>query len=485
MASEAEDQIVNALNSFLPANLYALDFTAEHYKKLLDILNISDDEKIFEVKRGTLAEGLVEYFKLSHQNISVKLSLQNCLMTKYFLDDSGSVEFDRLLYHNSKLLMTVAHEKNNFYVLPFLLLIPAEIKDTLFKLYLDKQMPIDKARHLTRQQVQPIFNLSERDIVFFLRGRMWIRYFTPPKNVPDGKDKRFAGESAEQLDAMYKRYFPKGMWKDIESILGEVLEEKLNFSIIDNATFSKTFIPVFRGMIEILLIDVMSPKDCDKIEGLTGYILRIHFDKILLYTAKNLLLFVENRDKNAEIFIKEFSDDTLIDSSGKKTKKYAIVDEKQQTWNYVTILSILLQYKQAKLRIISQNKILADIKEQLKQYDENLTSEKNNQVLQEKKVESIVKKIADNELKNFKNKEEGDLSQIKIHKDLLSAKRVEENELYLIKNRIANTTIELTRQQKKLKHESEAKTILNDQIEPLIETYNRIANALALVLTKR
>lgn len=485
MTSEAEDQIVNALNSFLPANLYALDFTTEHYKKLLHTLKISDDEKSFEVKRGTLTEGLVEYFKLSHQNVSVKLSLQNCLITKYFLDDSGSVEFDRLLYHNSKILITLAHEKNNFYILPFLLLIPADIKDALFKLYLDKQMPIEKARHLTRQQVQPIFNLSERDIVFFLRGRMWIRYFTPPKNVSDGKDKRFAGESAEQLDSMYKTYFPNGMWKDIESILGEVLEEKLNFSIIDNVTFSKTFIPVFRGMIEILLIDVMNPKDCDKIEGFTGYILRIHFDRILLYTAKNLLLFIENRDKNAEIFIKEFSDDTLIDSSGKKTKKYAIVDEKQQTWNYVTILSILLQYKQAKLRIISQNKILADIKEQLKQYDENLTSEKNNQALQEKKVESIVKKIADNELKNFKNKGENDLSQIKIHKDLLSAKRVEENELYLIKNRIANTTIELTRQQKKLKHESEAKTILNEQIEPLIETYNRIANALALVLTKR
>lgn len=485
MPSEAEDQIVNALNSFLPANLYALDFTAEHYKKLLHTLKISDDEKIFEIKRGTLIEGLVQYFKLSHQNISVKLSLQNCLITKYFLDDSGSVEFDRLLYHNSKLLINVAQEKNNFYILPFLLLIPADIKDTLFKLYLDKQMPIEKARHLTRQQVQPIFNLSEKDIIFFLRGRMWIRYFTPPKKITDGKDKRFAGESAEQLDAMYKTYFPNGMWKDIESILGEVLEEKLNFSIIDNATFSKTFIPVFRGMIEILLIDVMNPKDCDKIEGFTGYVLRKYFDEIILYTAKNLLGFVESRDKNAEIFIKAFSDNVLIDSNGIKTKQHAIIDEKNQTWNYVTILSILLQYKQAKLRIISQNKILATAKEQLKQYDENLTSEKNNQVSQEKKVDEIIKKIADSELKNFKNKEASDPLQVKRHKDLLSIKRTDENELYLNKNRITNATIELARQRKKLKHETEAKEILLEQTQPLKETYNRIANALALVLTKR
>ncbi len=330
-----------------------------------------------------------------------------------------------------------------------------------------------------------IFNLGDRDITFFLRGRIWIRYYTPPKKVLEGEDKRYAGESQEELAAMYKMYFPQGMWKDIESILSEVLEEKLNFSIIDNSTFTRTFIPVFRGMIEILLIDVMNPTDRNKIEGFTGYILRIYFDRILLYTAKNLLLFVEQRDKNAEIFIKTFSDDTLIDSNGKKTKKYAIVDEKQQTWNYVTILSILMQYKQSKLRIVSQNNILATVKEQLKQSDENLRSENNSQEMQEQKIDKIIKKIADSELINFKNNKGSDPAQAKRHEELIAMKRTEENELYLIKNRIANTTIELGRQRKKLKHETEAKKILIEQTEPLKETYERIAKALALVLTKR
>lgn len=480
-----ENQTVDALNNLLPSNLYALDFTVEHYKKLLNTLKISDDEKIFEVKRGTLIEGIVDYFKLSYQNISVKLTVQNCLITKYFVDDSGSEEFDRLLHNNSRLLINVANQKKNFYILPFLLLIPAEIKNTLFKLYLDKQMPIEKARYLTRQQVQPIFNLSEKDIIFFLRGRMWIRYFTPPKKITNGKDKRFAGESVEQLDSMYITYFPNGMWKDIESILEEVLDEKLNFAVIDNTTFSKTFIPVFRGMIEILLIDVLKENDRDKIEGFTGYVLRKYFDKIILYTAKNLLEFVENRDKNAEIFIKTFSNNVLIDSNGIKTKQHAIIDEKNQTWNYVTVLSILIQYKQVKLRIISQNNILTGANEQLNKFLDNLTSEKNNQKSQEEKIESITKKIADSELKNYKNNEPSDQQQAKRHKGLLSTKRTDENELYLIKNRIANTTIEVARQRKKLNHEMEAKKIFLEQAEPLKETYNRIVSALALVLTKR
>jgi hypothetical protein len=478
-------EIVDLLKTFLPSNLYALDFSTSHYKSLLDKLKIAKDEKLFTLKKGTLIDGIVEYFNLTYQVVSVDISFHSCSITKHFTDDTSSEILDRMLFKHSKLLIDISQQKDAYRTLPYLLSIPEETRDLLFNGFIAKNESMEKARKMLRLQIQPIFNLGERDITFFLRGRIWIRYYTPPKKVLEGDDKRYAGESQEELAAMYKSYFPNGLWNDIASILDEVLEEKLNFSIIDNTTFTKTFIPVFRGMIEILLIDVMNPNDRPKIEGFTGYILRIYFDRILLFTAKNLLLFVENRDKNAEIFIKAFSDDTLIDSSGKKTKKHPIVDEKQQTWNYVTILSILMQYKQAKVRTVSQNNILATAKEQLKQSEENLRLEKHSQVMQEDKIEKIIKKIADSELANFKNNKASDPKHAKRHEDLLSMKRTEENELYLIKNRIANTTIELSRQQKKLKHETEAKNILLEQTEPLRETYERIAKALALVLTKR
>lgn len=478
-------EVVDVLNTFLPSNLYALDFSASHYKSLLDKLKIAKDEKLFDLRKGILIDGIVEYFNLTFQMVSVDISFHNCSITKHFTDDTSSEMLDRMLFKHTKLLIDISQQKDAYRTLPYLLSIPEETRDLLLKGFIDKNESMEKARKMLRLQIQPIFNLGERDITFFLRGRIWIRYYTPPKKVLEGEDKRFAGESQEELETMYKSYFPNGIWEDIESILSEVLEEKLNFSTIDNATFSKTFIPVFRGMIEILLIDVMNPNDRTKIEGFTGYILRIYFDRILLYTAKNLLLFIENRDKNAEVFIKSFSDDTLIDSSGKKTKKHPIVDDKQQVWNYVTILSILMQYKQAKLRTISQNNILFAAKEQLKQSEENLKAENFNLKMQEDKIDKIIKKIADNELVNFQNNKATDPKHAKYHEDLLSMKRTEENELYLIKNRIANTTIEVGRQQKKLKHETEAKNILNEQTEPLKETYERIAKALALVLTKR
>lgn len=478
-------QIIDVLKTYLPHDLYALDFTKTHYNTLLNKLNISNDEHLFDLKRGIITEAIIDYFGLSFQRVSVEITLHNCSITKHFVDTTGSEKFDRLLYTNSKHLIDIATQKETFKVLPFLLLVPEEIKNSLFKFFLDKNISLLKARMLIRGQVQSIFDLDEKDLIFFLRGRMWIRYFTPPKKLPDGKDKRFAGESVEVLEALFLAYFPNGMWKDIESILGEVLDEKLNFSIIDNTTFTKTFIPVFRGMIEILLIDVITPVDQDKIEGFTGYVLRQYFDQILLYTAKNLLSFIENRDKNAELFIKNFSDNVLIDTDGKRIKRYPIVDSKQHTWNHVTILSILMQYKQVKLRMISQNNIITGIKEQLTQSNKNLLSEKNNEKLQEVKINKIIKELAESDLINFKNKKNSDFSHQKRHEELLSMRKAEDNELYFIKNHIANITIDLTREQKKLIHETEARIMINEQIEPLKETYERIANALVLVLAKR
>ena len=52
--SKPVEQIVNVLKSFLPTDLYALDFTTEQYKKLLATLQLSTNDKSFMLKRGTL-----------------------------------------------------------------------------------------------------------------------------------------------------------------------------------------------------------------------------------------------------------------------------------------------------------------------------------------------------------------------------------------------------------------------------------------------
>lgn len=482
-------EIVSLINKTLPFHLYAADFTQEMYRSLLKKLSISDKEEFFEDKKGAITKALIEYFRQLHQNIDLEITSKDFILKKHLFDPTRSELFDRMIHKNMVVLVDTRIRKEEYLVLPFLVSIPELIYQDIMQSFTKFGENSDTARFITRQQVNTVFELDERDIVFFIRKKITIRYFVPPKKLSSGIDKRFAGESIEEMELMYAHYFPNGMWEEIKSVLREILKEKLDFSSIDNITFTKTFIPVFRGMIEILLLDIMSPKEREKIEGLSGFVLRKYFDKILLFTAKNLLSFVEERDKNAEIFIKTFSDDVVIDANGNKIQKYAIVDNKQQKWKYISILSILMQYKQAKLRLIAQKEVVTAAREQVSQSEEELKGEKNNKTVQVNKIDEIKNLLANSDMISFKNRQANDpviiASHAKQHEDLLTRKKIETNLLDVINNRIANKVIELTRRRKKLAYEMKGEQSLIEQMAPLKETYEGIAHGLAVVLTKR
>ncbi|HEX5623632.1 MAG TPA: hypothetical protein VFX57_04225 [Sulfuricurvum sp.] len=489
----ATEEIITILKTIVPENMYALDFSSRQYLSLLDQLNIPGEQNLFYQKQAELKNGLVEYFGLSFQKIDIEVTPQDFKLTKFFIDNGSTEAFDRMLHKNVTLLMAIADKKEEYLILPHLLSIPEETKDRIMKCFIDHNESMEKGRTLTRQKIQDIFQLNARDIIFFLRGRISVRYFAPPKKIPEGKDKRYAGESVEELDRMYALYFPQGAWKDIEEILEEVINDKLNFSTIDNATFTKTFILVFRGMIEILLSDIVSEADREKIEGFTGYILRKYFDQILLYTAKNLFEYIENRDKNAEAFLKFFTDEVVIDKNGNKIQKYAIIDTKQQRWNYISIFSILMQYKQIKIRLAAQKVAITDAEERLHEVKVDLKAEMKNKKEQMLKIDEIDRKISENEIMFMKSKKTNDSGSAenagsiksKRQEELLIHKKNETNTLELIGKRIDNKTIELSRRQKKFDHESKVLQTIIEQITPIQETYDGIAKGLAAVLTKR
>jgi hypothetical protein len=285
--------IIRLLDEILPKPLYALDFTLNHYFELLRKLSVSMKEEHFNDKKEAIKKAIVNYFDQSDQKVDLHISFKTFSINKHFYDPSRSEQFDRMIHHNAALFTDILNRKEEFLPLPFLVSIPNEIYTDIMQSYLAINETTETARYISRRQLNSIFELDEKDIIFFIQGKISIRHYTPPKKIPPGIDNRFAGESAESMEEMYRTYFPEGAWGSIATILDDVIADRLNFSMIDNVTFSKTFIPVFRSMIEILLLDIVSPEEREKIEGQTGYILRIYFQKILLHTAKNLLQFVE------------------------------------------------------------------------------------------------------------------------------------------------------------------------------------------------
>ncbi len=490
--------IIIILEEILPKHLYAHDFTTEQYKTLLSKLSAAANETLFNDKKEAIRKALVRYFSNSNQKIELNVTLDSFALKKKFVDPSKSEEYDRMLFRNSSLLIDIFERKEEFSPMPYIVSIPEELRAPILENFLQLDSNIDNARQMTRRQIDQIFNLDVKDIIFFLRGRITIRNYTPPKKLPEGADSRFGGESIEDMEAMHNAYFPDGAWEHIESILGEVIEEKLNFGVIDNITFSRTFIPVFRSMIEILLLEIIKPEDRPKLEGFTGYVLRQNFHDIFVYTAKNLLHFVENRDKNAEAFIKYYADEVVVDANGNRVQKYAIVDTKQQKWNFSAIISITMQYKQVKQKIIAQKETILITENEFHQCQNELSVEKSNQNIITDKLADLQETIDENEaaILRVKNKI-GETSEEKVsiksqvnrlnyHQiELIDTKKKSTAQLDLSKNKISNKVSELTRRQRKLDFEKSSLKNYLEQMASLLESYELITEALATVLTKR
>lgn len=490
--------IVELLDESLPKHLYALDFTTNQYKDLLRKLMIESDEAQFNDKKGAIRKALVKFFAKSNQKIDVQVTFTSFALKKHFIDPSKPEEYDRMLHQNTKILLDILERKAEFSPVPYLVSIPEEIRTPILDNFLKLNNDMDAARQMTRQQIDDIFELDSRDIIFFLRGRITIRHYTPPKKFAEGADKRFAGESIEDMETMYSTYFPNGAWEHIEPILGEVIAEKLNFSIIDNLTFTRTFIPVFRSMIEILLLEIIKPEDRNKVEGFSGFVLRQYFHDILLYTAKNLLQHIENRDKNAEAFIKYFADEVIIDAAGNKVQKYAITDSKQQKWNFSAVISIMMQYKQVKQKIIAQKEAIIIAEKEFNDCQNEVSVEKANKEVVTDKFADLQETIAENDaaIVRLRNQTastpeekvslKSQINRLNYHQtELLDLKKKSLNQIELCKNKITNKISELTRRQRKLDFEKKSLQTYLEQMATILETYENVAEALATVLTKR
>jgi hypothetical protein len=490
--------IATILEKILPKYLYAHDLTTEHYKTLLAKLSVAENETLFNDKKNAIRKAIIKYFSKTDQEIELQITFVSFALKKTFIDPSKPEEYDRMLFKNYSLLLDIFDRKADFSPMPFIVSIPENLRKPILENFLQCENNPDNARQMTRRQIDQIFSLDPKDIIFFLRGRITIRNYTPPQKIPDGVDKRFGGESVEDMEEMYNTYFPEGAWEYIESILGEVIEEKLNFGIIDNATFTRTFIPVFRSMIEILLLEFLKPEDRSKLEGFAGYVLRQNFHDIFVYTAKNLLKFVENRDKNAEAFIKYFSDDVVVDANGNRIQKYAIVDTKQQKWNFSAIISITMQYKQVKQKIIAQKETIAVCENELSQCQNELSVEKSNQNIIIDKLADLQDTINENEAAIIRVKNQtgvtpeekvslkSQVNRLNYHQiELLEMKKKTHNQIELAKNKISNKISETTRRQRKLDFENTSLKNYMEQMASLLESYALVTEALATVLTKR
>ena len=251
-------------------------------------------------------------------------------------------------------------------------------------------------------------------------------------------------------------------------------------------------------MVEIMILGKINDLGKDDLIAFSGFILRIYFDAILKYTAETLLKYIEKRNKNAELFIKYYNGNVVIDDEGNKIVQHAILDSNNQKWNYSSILSILIQWKEARNRAKSQEDKLREILERRKAAELSLSKTEPAKQYADKIIDALKEQINANRNK-FKQFKEESVTSGKIqqtHRDILLNMKSDDNKLVeQLRKAYEEHDTDLRRYDNALKEVKNWQRQAASHAQQLKETYaqnkiikanyTRILNALTSVFAKR
>ncbi len=416
------------LLSTLDADFYASDFSERHFGALLDELFIKFGEESTRSRMKTIGTCIANHFRNFSQECEVSINKGKIKVTKKFQEGITTADMDRASIRLGRSIQGLVQEKELYALQEHLLCFPEDLLETLYQNFSSTSIGNDykSLRNIIRPSVEQNFDLRSRDIVLFLRKKLYVRYFIDLRTLPKDENRRFLGVSPEHLEILYKENFPADFGEILLEMAPDVIEDTLDFGRIDNFVFKEKYIEVFRTLVDVAMAEYTSSIDKESVMALNGYILRLHFDSLLYLCAEVLIDMVMKRDRKADEFLRFYNGETIVGSNGKKIKKPFVVDVKENIWNYSSIFSVMTQC--AQFETLYKQQVLA-VKEAESQY---------------KKAEQLLSVSKGNEKKG--------LEILSLLKDELHACTTEKNNLLNIKKPSKEETHQLREKRHREKH---------------------------------
>jgi len=449
----ASDQINKFTSNYLTENLevdfYASDFSQKYFETLLQSLFENFGKEKTQSRMKTIRTCIMSHFSKSGQECEVNISAGKIKVVNKLKPGIQSAELNKASISLGLSMQILIKNKDDYSLQENLLCYPQDVLNDLYSKFSHTSIHEDKQelRNTIRANVSNDFELDNRDIVLFLRKKLYIRYFIKAKKAEGDSNRRFEGMDPQYLETLYQDNFPENFSEILLDMAPEVISDALDFSRIDNFAFKEKYIEVFKTLVDVAMQEYVSSIEKESIIALNGYILRLHFDSLLFICAEILIDMVMKRNRKADEFLRFYNGETLVDVKGKNIKKPLIVDDKGNRWNYNSIFSIMTQGMQYAAQYENQVKAIEEAQSQYQKAKEELGSAKS-QVNESEQRLSLVKDeltactlVKDSLIEIISPSEE--------EKKSLQVKRAEEKRLLLKHDELFSKNRE-----KSLKHES-------------------------------
>ena len=362
----------------LEDDFYASDFSKKHVESLLNVLIEEFGEEKTLSRMSTISTSIYSHFKNFAQECEVIVHGQTIKVVNKLQDGIKHPEVNKAFINLNVALTKLMKEKDNFLLQAHLVCFPQENLSSLNEKFIGTKIADDAStlRSAIRQVVNECFKLCDRDIVLFLRKKLYIRYFVDMRSLVKTDNKRFMGVDPEQLEAIYKDYFPEDFENILLEMAPDVINDTLNFCEIKNLSFKRKYIEVFRTLVDVAMSEYTSSLSEEEVMALNGYVLRLHFDSLLYLCASMLIEKVMQRDRKADMFLRFYNGETVTDNNGKKIKKPFVIDVKENIWNYNSIFSVMTQHAQFKVNYKQQLSSVKEAESHLDKVEKSIASTK-------------------------------------------------------------------------------------------------------------
>jgi len=500
MTQSRSDNITQAtvehLDNTLTSPFYVDDYSTRQYLELLKhLFNLFTESTVLS---HTLAveKGFKVYFLKSDQEIEVTLNANSIKLSKVFKKHGDNIALDKAVFNLNQKLHRLRKSIKDFEIYSYLHQFPQDKVHALFDSFSGLEMSKDDMRSHIREEVESLLQLHKRDIILFLSNQMYIRNFVSPSSKPKGMEQRFNGCDPDKLASIYEENFPEDFSDKLLEMVPELESSSLNFSQLDNTQFHKSLADTFRSFIDIAMLPFVEHIDEETSLSLNGYVLRMHFDTILTKLAEILLHKVLHRDKQADLFLKYYNGETVLNKKAQKIKKPSIVDTKNNTWNFSSIFSILTQYTQSKKHLKTHEKALYEKEELYQKLINELKNIQGQHKIEADKLATLKERIYQQNLEHKSLQLKCEKSSTKeLKAELLHCKsmlRKQEKEYDILNDTVNNLNLKLenhktetqNRQQHYVREKETIKTIQSN-FKELEKNYQLIKAALAKAITGR
>ncbi|WP_041958708.1 hypothetical protein [Sulfurospirillum arsenophilum] len=349
-------------------------------------------------------------------------------------------------------------------------------------------------------------SLTSNDLFLYTENAIYAKLFFQAEAPENSADRRACGVPKETLEAYKKQFFPHNEYKErMLELLRFAEESTLNIKKINPSEFRALFIPVFVNIADIVVIEYSELEDLREVRGLSYYLLREIFEKMMLYIAEVILFHFSNQEKKAIDFLSHFGIHETIDAKGNRYKPNPILDESNRAWNMTTIRSTMIQHKKSKQTLYDRRNDLISIKKKLESY-RNEQKELSKHIQKDHKtfeeadekldhIHQTIDRLEYTDAKEVKFLEDGE-EKLFDRKSLIAQLFRKEDSLIKQKAKLhksskeleltlANKQKEIYVWEKKLADAEKSLANLESQGHPIDAQYERIQRALAKTLSQR